>query len=47
MPAVNAAGPMTMIVADGFSCREQIEQLSDRKGMHFAEILERSCGCAG
>ena len=47
MPAVNAAGPMTLIVADGFSCREQISQLSDREGMHFAEILDRSCGCGG
>jgi len=47
LPAVNAAGPMTVIVADGFSCREQIAQLSDREGMHFAEILDRSCGCSG
>jgi FAD/FMN-containing dehydrogenase/Fe-S oxidoreductase len=45
MPAVNAADPMTLIVADGFSCREQIGQLSRREGMHFAEILDRSCGC--
>ena len=45
LPAVNAAGPMTVIVADGFSCREQIAQLSEREGMHFAEILDRSCGC--
>jgi FAD/FMN-containing dehydrogenase len=45
LPAVNSAGPMTLIVADGFSCREQISQLSDREGMHFAEILDRSCGC--
>jgi len=45
LPAVNSAGPMTLIVADGFSCREQISQLSDRVGMHFAEILDRSCGC--
>ena len=45
LPAVNAASPMTLIVADGFSCREQIAQLSDRQSMHFAEILERSCGC--
>ena len=47
MPAVEAAGPMTVIVADGFSCREQIAQLSDREGMHFAEILDRGCGCPG
>ncbi len=45
LPAVNRAGPMTLIVADGFSCREQISQLSDREGIHFAEILDRSCGC--
>jgi Fe-S oxidoreductase len=45
LPAVNSAGPMTLIVADGFSCREQISQLSDREGVHFAEILDRSCGC--
>jgi hypothetical protein len=45
LPAVNAAGPMTVIVADGFSCREQIAQLSDREGMHFAEILA-TCGGA-
>jgi FAD/FMN-containing dehydrogenase/Fe-S oxidoreductase len=47
LPAVNAAGPMTLIVADGFSCREQISQLSRREGIHFAEILDRSCGCGG
>jgi Fe-S oxidoreductase len=45
LPAVRSAGPMTLIVADGFSCREQIAQLSDREGMHFAEILAHSCGC--
>ena len=38
---------MTLIVADGFSCREQIAQFSDRKAMHFAEVLARSCGCGG
>jgi Fe-S oxidoreductase len=47
MPAVHAAAPMTLIVADGFSCREQIAQLSHREGMHFAEILDRGCGCPG
>lgn len=45
LPAVEAASPMTLIVADGFSCREQISQLSDREGMHFAEVLAHSCGC--
>jgi Fe-S oxidoreductase len=42
LPAVNAAAPATIIVADGFSCREQIEQLSEREGMHFAEALAGS-----
>jgi FAD/FMN-containing dehydrogenase/Fe-S oxidoreductase len=46
MPAVESAGPMTLIVADGFSCREQIAQLSNRKAMHFAEVLAHNCGCA-
>jgi Fe-S oxidoreductase len=45
LPAVNDAAPMTLIVADGFSCREQISQLSHREGKHFAEILDGSCGC--
>jgi Fe-S oxidoreductase len=46
LPAVQSAGPTTLIVADGFSCREQIAQLGRRKAMHFAEVLNRSCGCA-
>jgi hypothetical protein len=38
---------MTILVADGFSCREQISQLGHRQAMHFAEVLDRSCGCGG
>jgi FAD/FMN-containing dehydrogenase/Fe-S oxidoreductase len=45
LPAVDAAGPMTVILADGFSCREQIEQLGHKRALHFAELLARSCGC--
>jgi Fe-S oxidoreductase len=45
LAAVQSAGPLTIIVADGFSCREQIAQLSDREAMHFAEILSHTCGC--
>jgi FAD/FMN-containing dehydrogenase/Fe-S oxidoreductase len=47
LPAVASAAPLTLIVADGFSCREQIAQLSERKAMHFAEVLAHNCGCAG
>jgi Fe-S oxidoreductase len=39
LPAVKSAAATTIIVADGFSCREQIEQLSEREGIHFAEVL--------
>ena len=47
LPAVESAGPMKLIVADGFSCREQIAQLSGRQAMHFAEVLAHRCGCDG
>ena len=45
LPAVRSAGPMTIVVADGFSCREQIAQLGKREAMHFAEVLAHACGC--
>jgi Fe-S oxidoreductase/FAD/FMN-containing dehydrogenase len=45
MPAVESAGPMTVLLADGFSCREQIQQLGHKQALHFAELLARSCGC--
>ena len=41
LPTVNSATPKTIIVADGFSCREQIAQLGHRKAMHFAEAMAR------
>jgi Fe-S oxidoreductase len=47
LPAVQSAGPATILVADGFSCREQIAQLSHRKALHFAEVLAHTCGCCG
>jgi len=39
LPAVQSADPSTILVADGFSCREQIAQLSNRHALHFAEVL--------
>jgi Fe-S oxidoreductase len=39
LPAVRAAAPDTVIVADGFSCREQIAQNTDRRAVHIAEVL--------
>ncbi len=40
LPAVRSAAPDTLIVSDGFSCREQIEQATGRKPMHLAELLQ-------
>jgi len=45
LPAVASAGPTTIVIADGFSCREQIHQLGHVKALHFAEVLARTCGC--
>jgi FAD/FMN-containing dehydrogenase/Fe-S oxidoreductase len=47
LPAVQTAGPTTIVVADGFSCREQIDQLAHVKALHFAEVLAHSCRCGG
>jgi FAD/FMN-containing dehydrogenase/Fe-S oxidoreductase len=41
LPRVRAAQADTFIVADGFSCREQIESLSGRETLHLAEVLVR------
>jgi Fe-S oxidoreductase len=38
LPAVHAAGPEVLILADGFSCREQISQLTGRRPRHLAEV---------
>jgi FAD/FMN-containing dehydrogenase/Fe-S oxidoreductase len=40
LPAVRSAAPETLIVADGFSCREQIRQSTGRTAMHLAEVLQ-------
>ncbi len=39
LPAVRKAEPTTIIVSDGFSCREQIAQNSPRRAVHFAEAI--------
>ena len=45
LPAVESASPTTIVVADGFSCREQIEQLAHTKALHIAEVLAMACRC--
>jgi Fe-S oxidoreductase len=47
LPAIARTGPTTLIVADGFSCREQIAQLSQCRAVHFAEALAQSRDCEG
>jgi len=39
LPALEAEAAETRVVADGFSCREQIEGLAARPTLHLAELL--------
>jgi len=38
LPAVRRAEPDTMVIACGYSCREQIAQCTEREGLHVADI---------
>jgi Fe-S oxidoreductase len=40
LPAVRAAPADTLIVANGFSCREQIAQTTDREAVHLAQVIK-------
>jgi FAD/FMN-containing dehydrogenase/Fe-S oxidoreductase len=40
LPAVRAAPADTYIVANGFSCREQISQTTDRRAIHPADLIK-------
>ncbi len=40
LPAVRQAPADWLIIADGFSCREQIAQGSPRHALHLAEVLQ-------
>ena len=39
LPVVRAAPAETILITDGFSCREQIRQNSPRHALHLAEVL--------
>jgi FAD/FMN-containing dehydrogenase/Fe-S oxidoreductase len=39
LPALRAAAPGDVFLADGFSCRTQADQLADVQGVHLAELL--------
>ena len=40
LPAVREASRDTLILTDGFSCREQIQQDTPRKALHIAQVLQ-------
>jgi Fe-S oxidoreductase len=40
LPSVRKAAPDALIIADGFSCREQIAQCTDRHALHLAEVIQ-------
>jgi FAD/FMN-containing dehydrogenase/Fe-S oxidoreductase len=40
LPAIRQAPPDWLIIANGFSCREQIAQGTERQALHLAEVLQ-------
>lgn len=44
LPAVRAAAPETTVVACGFSCRHQIAHFTDRKAVHWVEVVRGTAG---
>jgi Fe-S oxidoreductase len=50
LPEVRKAGADTFILADGYSCREQIRQGTNREALHLAQVIQlaiRQAGDAG
>src|SRR5882762_3825192 len=47
LPAVRNAGQETLIVTDGFSCREQIVQGTGKRAIHLAEVLKMALNRKG
>jgi FAD/FMN-containing dehydrogenase/Fe-S oxidoreductase len=39
LPAVRSAATDAVVLADGFSCRTQLDDLTDRRGAHLAQLL--------
>jgi Fe-S oxidoreductase len=47
LPAVRSAAKDALLIANGFSCREQIAQSTGRSALHLAEVLEMALAPAG
>ncbi|TXJ06766.1 MAG: FAD-binding oxidoreductase [Aeromicrobium sp.] len=42
LPAIEAAEPGTIVLADGFSCRTQLDDLAGVQALHLSELLAKS-----
>jgi FAD/FMN-containing dehydrogenase/Fe-S oxidoreductase len=40
LPAVRKADPDCLVIANGFSCREQIRQCNGRQALHLADVIQ-------
>lgn len=40
LPAARDAPEDALLIADGFSCKSQIEELTDRRALHIAQVLK-------
>jgi Fe-S oxidoreductase len=47
LPAVREQAKDTLIITDGFSCREQIAQTTDRQALHLAEAIQMALHQSG
>ena len=39
LPAVREAPRDALVIADGFSCKTQVSELSDRRPLHLAQVM--------
>ncbi|HEY3580329.1 MAG TPA: (Fe-S)-binding protein, partial [Pyrinomonadaceae bacterium] len=47
LPAVREQDKDTLIITDGFSCREQIAQTTERQALHLAEVIQMALHQSG
>ncbi|MEU2929973.1 FAD-linked oxidase C-terminal domain-containing protein [Streptomyces sp. NPDC007251] len=47
LPSVREAPAQTVVLADGYSCRTQLEQLAGVRGRHLAEVLAQALDHSG
>jgi Fe-S oxidoreductase len=40
MPMVRDAAADTLVIADGFSCKTQVEQMTERRPLHTAQVIK-------